>query len=135
VILDLDSAQAVREAVGTLARRLTGRGSRLEGVLLQRYVKRGLEALVGVTTDPSAREMLDGLRARRLLDGFRGEPPADREALLSVILRVSALVELMPELAELDLNPIKVLPPGQGAIVVDARLRVVSTVPVEKSGS
>jgi len=41
-----------------------------------------------------------------------------------VILRVSALVEIVPELRELDLNPVKVLPPGAGAVVVDARLRL-----------
>jgi acetyltransferase len=51
-------------------------------------------------------------------------PPGDRDALVDVILRVSALVEVVPELRDLDLNPVKLLPPGNGAIVVDARLRV-----------
>jgi acetate---CoA ligase (ADP-forming) len=41
-----------------------------------------------------------------------------------VIVRVSALVEVVPELRELDLNPVTVLPPGRGAVVVDARLRI-----------
>jgi acyl-CoA synthetase (NDP forming) len=68
--------------------------------------------------------MLERLRAQKLLDGYRGMPPGDRDALVDVILRVSALVELVPELHELDLNPVKVLPPGAGAIVVDARLRL-----------
>ena len=66
------------------------------------------------------REMLDRLRAARLLDGYRGAPPGDRAALADVIPRVSALVEVVPELRELDLNPVKVLAPGQGAVVVDA---------------
>jgi len=41
-----------------------------------------------------------------------------------VILRVSALVEVVPELRELDLNPVKVLAPGKGAVVVDGRMRI-----------
>ena len=71
-----------------------------------------------------AREMLDELRSRPLLDGYRGGPPADREALVQVLCRIAALVEAMPELAELDLNPVLVLPPGQGAVAVDGRLRL-----------
>ena len=39
-------------------------------------------------------------------------------------MRVSALVEVVPELRELDLNPVKVLEPGKGAVVVDARMRI-----------
>jgi acetyltransferase len=68
--------------------------------------------------------MLATLRASRLLEGYRGMPAADRDALVSVILRVSALVESIPELRELDLNPVKVLSPGQGAVVVDGRMRL-----------
>ena len=75
-------------------------------------------------SDLDAAEMLATLRASRLLDGYRGAPPADRAALVSVILRVSALVESIPELRELDLNPVKVLLPGQGAMVVDGRMRI-----------
>jgi len=127
----------------------------LEGILLQREVSGGLEALVGVTTDPifgpivvcglggvlvevlrdvsfrltpvtdrDAEDMLSALKGARLLDGYRGSPSADRAALVDVILRVSALVEIVPELCELDLNPVKVLAPGQGAVVVDARVRI-----------
>jgi acyl-CoA synthetase (NDP forming) len=75
-------------------------------------------------TDRDADEMLSALRTRVLLDGYRGAPPGDRDALATLILRVSALVEHIPELLELDLNPVKVLPPGQGAIVVDGRMRI-----------
>ncbi len=75
-------------------------------------------------TDIDAAEMVDSVRLRRLLDGYRGAPPGDREALLGVITRVSALVEAVPELTELDLNPLKVLAPGKGAIVIDARMHV-----------
>jgi acetate---CoA ligase (ADP-forming) len=75
-------------------------------------------------TDIDAREMLATLRTSRLLDGYRGAAPGDREALVKVLQRVSALIEAIPELTEMDLNPVKVLPPGKGAVVVDARMRL-----------
>ena len=73
-------------------------------------------------TDLDAADMLDRLRGRALLDGFRGAPHADRAALIDVMLRVGALVEALPELVELDLNPVIVLP--RGAVPVDARMRL-----------
>ncbi|HVW24469.1 MAG TPA: GNAT family N-acetyltransferase [Polyangiaceae bacterium] len=75
-------------------------------------------------SDVDAKEMLSGLKASKVFDGFRGAPPADRDALVEVVCRVSALVEIVPEIRELDLNPIKVLTPGGGAVAVDGRLRV-----------
>jgi len=64
------------------------------------------------------------LRGRARLDGFRGAPKADRDALIDVMLRIAALIEIVPELAELDLNPVMVLEPGAGAYAVDARMRL-----------
>lgn len=75
-------------------------------------------------SDLDASEMIDRLRLRPLFDGYRGSAPADRKALISVLQRLSALVEEMPELRELDLNPVRVMRPGEGAIVVDARILV-----------
>ena len=75
-------------------------------------------------TDAAAAEMLATLRMNRLFDGYRGGAPGDREALINLIMRISALVEAAPELSELDLNPVKVLEPGRGAIVIDARMRI-----------
>jgi acyl-CoA synthetase (NDP forming) len=75
-------------------------------------------------SDLDAAEMIDRLRLRPLFDGYRGGAPADRSALIVVLQRLSALVEELPELRELDLNPVRVLGPGEGAIVVDARIRV-----------
>ncbi|MBI4605376.1 MAG: GNAT family N-acetyltransferase [Planctomycetes bacterium] len=155
VILGLRSARDVEAAVRTLDERMRAAATRLDGVFLQREVKGGIEALVGVTTDPTfgplvvcglggvlvellkdvtfrlppvsdsdAAEMLSRLRSARLLDGYRGAPPGDREALGALLQRVSALVEAVPEIVEMDLNPVKVLPPGKGAIVVDARMRL-----------
>jgi acetate---CoA ligase (ADP-forming) len=155
VIMGLGSQIAVAEAAITLAERTRNAGTALEGVLLQREIQGGIEALVGVTSDPTfgplvvcglggvmvelihdvafrltpvtdidARQMLASLKTDRLLDGYRGAAPGDREALISVIQRVSALVDAIPELTEMDLNPVKVLPPGKGAVVVDARMRL-----------
>ncbi|GHB42384.1 hypothetical protein GCM10010331_32200 [Streptomyces xanthochromogenes] len=68
-----------------------------------------------------ARDMLDELRGRALLDGVRGGPPLDVDALVEVVLRVQRMaLELGDELSELDINPIMVLPRGQGAVALDA---------------
>jgi acetyl coenzyme A synthetase (ADP forming)-like protein len=80
-------------------------------------------------TDLDARDMIERLRLKALFEGYRGAPPADRLALEALIQRVSALVEAVPELRELDLNPVKVLQPGEGVVIVDARLRVGPVAP------
>jgi acyl-CoA synthetase (NDP forming) len=59
-----------------------------------------------------------------LLNGYRGASPGDVDALVETVLRVSALVEDLPQIAELDLNPILVHP--KGVTVVDARIRVAT---------
>lgn len=74
--------------------------------------------------DRDAEEMIAQLKSAPLLRGYRGGPPGDRHALIQTILRISALAEAVPELLELDLNPVKVLPPGQGLVAVDARMRI-----------
>lgn len=155
VILGLESAQSVEAAVHALEQKAQAAGAHLDHILLQRQIPEGIEALVGVTTDPTfgplvvcglggimvellsdvafrltpvtdtdAAEMLERLRAAKLLDGYRGAPPGDRDALVSLIMHLSALVEAVPELRELDLNPVKVLAPGKGVIVVDSRMRI-----------
>ncbi len=75
-------------------------------------------------TDVDAAEMIGDVKAARLLDGYRGGPAGDVVALREALLRVSALVEDFPEIAEMDLNPVKVFPPGRGLRVVDLRMRV-----------
>lgn len=75
-------------------------------------------------TDVDAREMIDQIRAVKLLDGFRGSPPADRHAIADALLRVSRMVADLPEIQELDINPLVARRPGQGVIAVDARIRV-----------
>ncbi|MBI4520947.1 MAG: acetate--CoA ligase family protein, partial [Gemmatimonadetes bacterium] len=79
---------------------------------------------VAPLADVDARRMLREVRGWRLLEGYRGHPPADVTALEEALLRVSRLAEAVPEISEMDLNPIFAQPPGQGYWVVDARIRV-----------
>jgi acyl-CoA synthetase (NDP forming) len=66
--------------------------------------------------------MLEGLKGKALLDGFRGGPKVDRETLAGLVSRVAALAAALPELLELDLNPVLAGP--EGVVAVDARARV-----------
>ena len=75
-------------------------------------------------TEDDASEMIRGIKGYRLLSGYRGHSAADIEAIEDVLLRISRLVEEIPEISELDLNPIFALPPGQGCRIVDARIRI-----------
>lgn len=75
-------------------------------------------------TDRDAGEMVRAIRGFRLLEGYRGHPPADVAAVEELLLRVSRLVEEVPEISELDLNPIFALAPGEGCRIVDARIWV-----------
>jgi acyl-CoA synthetase (NDP forming) len=75
-------------------------------------------------TDRDAAEMVREIRGYRLLEGYRGHAAADIPAIEQVLLRLSRLVEDVPEIVELDLNPIFALPPGRGCIIADARIRV-----------
>ena len=82
-------------------------------------------------TASDAREMISDLRGSRLLRGYRGSLPADETALQQVLLRISELMEVAPEIQELDLNPVIVL--TAGACVADARIRVDSGHPATRS--
>jgi acetate---CoA ligase (ADP-forming) len=70
----------------------------------------------------SARHMIESVKAFPLLHGVRGEPPSDLAALEESIERVSQLAMEMPEVAELDLNPLIVRGVGSGVVAVDARV-------------
>jgi acetyltransferase len=69
-----------------------------------------------------AEEMLEEIRARALLAGVRGRPPADRDAMIDTLLRVSQMVTDFPEIVEMDINPLMVYERGQGAVALDMRL-------------
>jgi len=75
-------------------------------------------------TDHDADELMHEIRGFRLLEGYRGQPAADVGALRDVLLRVSRLADEVPEIIELDLNPVIALPDGHGCRIVDARIKV-----------
>ena len=127
--------------------------SSLEGILVQPFVRGGVETIVGLNDDPhlgrlimlglggtlvealgavtwracplsaaEAEAMIDDLPAlTTLLRGVRGAPPADRPALVRALVALSGLAESLGDRLEtVDVNPLLVLPEGQGALAVDA---------------
>jgi len=75
-------------------------------------------------TDRDADALIRGIRGYKLLQGYRGHPPVDIDALRELLLRMSRLAEDVPEIAQLDLNPVMALSPGNGCRIVDARIKV-----------
>ncbi|NUT53904.1 MAG: acetate--CoA ligase family protein, partial [Saccharothrix sp.] len=152
VVLDLADADAVSSAFQALRDRF---GDRLTGVFVQPMAEAGRELLVGVVTDPQfgplvvtglggvdtdlvddraaalapltdadVDDLLHGFRAARTVFADHGE-----EAVRDVLTRVGRLAELLPEVAELDLNPLILA--GDRALAVDARVRVTPAEPVD----
>jgi acyl-CoA synthetase (NDP forming)/GNAT superfamily N-acetyltransferase len=80
-------------------------------------------------TDSDARDLISSVRAARLLDGYRGQPGADAGAIADVLLRVSRLADDLPEVAELDLNPM--IARSDGCQAADARVRIVAAEPAD----
>lgn len=157
VYLGLADETSVRRAFEAIRSELAsaGRLHDMDGVVVQRMIRSGVELMMGVTADPlfgpliafglggvhveilrdvcfritpltdrDAAEMVREVRGYRLLEGYRGHPAGDIAAIEEMLLRVSRLVEEVPEIAELDLNPVFALPPGQGCVIADARIRV-----------
>jgi acyl-CoA synthetase (NDP forming)/GNAT superfamily N-acetyltransferase len=153
VRLGLAGPTAVRRAAGAIARQLAAAGTTIEGFRVQLMAPEGPELIVGAVGDPAfgplvacgaggvAVELLGDLQVRLaplgpreadgmlrdlktfpLLDGYRGRPRADLDSLRDLVMRVGALVAAHPAVAELDLNP--VIATSEGAVVVDARVRV-----------
>jgi len=75
-------------------------------------------------TDVDAHEMIKSVKAYQLLEGWRGSKRADIPAIEDLLLRISAMAENHPQILEMDLNPVKVLPEGQFYLVVDGRILV-----------
>jgi acetate---CoA ligase (ADP-forming) len=150
-----DDVRVAYERICANAERFLG-DPKIDGVLVQEQVERGVELIAGVKVDPAlgpfvlvgiggvtaellkdvalapapvgletARAMIAGLRAGALLDGYRGAPPADVEAAAKAVSALSRLaVEYSDSLRELDVNPLLVLPRGQGVRVADALMIV-----------
>jgi acetyl coenzyme A synthetase (ADP forming)-like protein len=155
VVLGLNSGDEVKQSFNDIRARLKkeGRMNEMQGVVVQKMVNEGIEAIAGVTQDPSfgplimfgsggvyaelmkdvvvklhpisdldAKEMINSIKMSSLFKGFRGLPPADIEAIQDLLLRLSTMIEDIPHIAELDFNPVKVMPRGKGYYIVDARI-------------
>jgi acetyl coenzyme A synthetase (ADP forming)-like protein len=159
VSLGLSDEGSVSAAYAEMEGRI---GKHLSGMIVQKMVDDGVEVVVGATLDPTfgplvlygsggilvellqdaafrihpltdvdVADMLNEVKGTALIRGYRGARPADETALRETILRVSVLLEMCPEIHEMDANPVKVL--EQGAVVVDARVRIAR--PVEPPSS
>jgi len=95
----------------------------LGGVLVE--VLKDVAFRVVPITHRDARQMMREIQGFPLLQGYRGQEPADMEALEDLLLKLSSFVEAHPELAELDLNPVFAYP--KGAVAVDARITLTET--------
>lgn len=155
VVLGLKSAGEVKRAFNDIRARLAkdGRQNEMQGVVVQKMVEEGIEAIVGITQDPAfgplimfgsggvyaelmkdfvlrlnpltdldANEMISSIKMAKLFEGFRGSPPADTGAIQDLLLRLSTMADDIPQIAELDFNPVKVMPQGKGYHIVDARI-------------
>ena len=71
-----------------------------------------------------AKNMIENIKGIKLLMGYRGEPASDLDAIAESLSRLSQLVTDFPEIEEMDINPLIVLPAGSGARVVDARILI-----------
>jgi acetyltransferase len=68
--------------------------------------------------------MVERTWAGRRLRGYRSLPPADRDAVIDVLLRLGQLAVDLPEVVEVEINPLRALPEGSGALALDVRLRL-----------
>ncbi|HYF27089.1 MAG TPA: acetate--CoA ligase family protein, partial [Baekduia sp.] len=158
VRVGLTSEAEVAAAVKTMRHDVRRAGHHVEAFLVQPVLEPAVELLVGITNDPQlgplvvcgaggvraeverdlavrlapvgrleAREALRTLRAHRVLEGWRGAPRCDIEAVEDLVVRTGVLAAAHPEIVELDFNPVAASPGG--AVVLDARVRVVRAAP------
>jgi acyl-CoA synthetase (NDP forming) len=73
-------------------------------------------------THADVNSMINNLKSKKVLDGARGNKPADKEAIIECVLRLAQLLRDFPEIKEMDINPLFVLEEGKGAQVMDARI-------------
>jgi acyl-CoA synthetase (NDP forming) len=116
----------VETMIGVAADRLFGPliGFGLGGIFVE--LMGDMRFGIAPLTDRDADELIHDIRGFPLLNGYRGQPAADVDALRDVLLRISRLADEVPEIVELDLNPVIALPDGHGCRIVDARIRVRS---------
>jgi succinyl-CoA synthetase beta subunit len=94
------------------------------GILVELF--RDSASLLLPTTEDDVRRAISGLKIAKLLDGFRGGPVGDVGALVDAVMAVASYAhDNRATLAELDVNPLFVLPEGEGVVAVDALIRKV----------
>lgn len=76
---------------------------------------------VAPVSESEVRDMVSEIKTYSLLEGVRGEKPSDIDGIVDMILRVAQLAQDFPEIIEMDINPLLVMPEGEGAICVDMR--------------
>jgi len=92
----------------------------LVGIFVEAFDKVAFRVAPLSRTD--AQDMVGEIRGKRLLEGFRGRPPLDREALIKAITSVSSMLTENPAITEIDINPLLIL--QSGAVALDARVLV-----------
>jgi acetyltransferase len=127
-------------------------GAKIDGILIEEMAEKGVEVIVGCNRDGlgplmmfglggtlvellkdvsfrlapmwkvTAEQMVREIKAFKVLDGYRGTPKCDIDAVVDTILRMSALAVNHPEVAEFDVNPLIVHAAGKGASVADSRV-------------
>lgn len=75
-------------------------------------------------TDIDAHEMVKSIKMAKLFEGFRGSLPRDTEAAEDLLLRLSSMIDDLPQIEELDFNPVKLMSKGEGYCIIDAKIRV-----------
>ena len=158
VRLDLEGSHDVEAAAKEISKHLDALGQKVLAFTVQRMAPPGVEMLVGVVQDRhfgpvvavgaagramelvkdaqvrltplgrnDAATMIRSLTTYSLLDGYRGAPPVKVAALEEVLMRVAAMADAHAEIADVDFNPVIVHP--EGAVIVDARIRVEAPAP------
>lgn len=97
---------------------------------IQVELRRDVAFSLAPLTVKQAHNLLDRTSAGALLAGFRGASPADRDAVVDIILRLAQIALDWPEISEMEINPLIVKPVGEGASAVDARVRLLVGEPV-----
>ncbi len=95
----------------------------LGGVFVE--VLKDVQFRLAPLSENDAIEMAQSIKGYPLLQGARGEKAVDIDKLVEILMRLSQLASDFPEISEMDLNPVFALEKGKGAVVVDARLRIV----------
>jgi len=95
----------------------------LGGVFVE--VLKDVQFRLAPLSQEEALEMIQSIKGFPILQGARGEKAVDIDKLVEILVRLSQLASDFPEINEMDLNPVFALEKGKGAVVVDARLRIV----------